>query len=200
MPRKGMLANEPENYDSGTCRSPAPRALIGCADETIVLRCSSGEDSNSGAQLWETRRQTTEKLNNAGDGQERRKHGRYTCEGFAEVILEEAAFLFRGTIRDLSLTGCYVQSTARLKLNAGTMVELKFSLNSDQLLLPAQIVAVRPGFGAGFEFLDIDREMRNRLARLIFKLANPMPDEQALAASNPAVSGAAASEARDLWR
>jgi hypothetical protein len=134
-----------------------------------------------------------------GSGKERRKQERFACKGFAEVVLEEVAFLFRGTIRDLSLTGCYVQSSARLMLDAGAAVELKFSVNRDELLLPARIVAIRHGSGACFEFFDIGRDMQGRLASLISKLANPAYDEPAFAANSATEGRAAGSEARDLW-
>ena len=134
-----------------------------------------------------------------GDGKERRKQKRFVCQGFAEVVLEEVAFLFRGTIRDLSLTGCYIQSSARLALEIGTTVELKFSIERDELLIPARIAAIRYGSGACFEFFEIGREMQNRLASLIFRLANPAVDEQAPAANRAIESGSAARETADLW-
>ncbi len=54
----------------------------------------------------------------------RRRHARYQCRGFAEVIVDNACFLFRGSIRDISQTGCYIESQARLALKRGTEVEL----------------------------------------------------------------------------
>jgi hypothetical protein len=84
-------------------------------------------------------------------------------------------------------------------LNSGTTVELKFSVNRDELLLPARIVVIRPGAGAGFEFFDVGAYMQSRLTSLIDKLANPTEDEQMVVAGSGSGSDAGAGEARDLW-
>jgi hypothetical protein len=131
-------------------------------------------------------------------GRERRKQERFACNGFAEVVLEDAAFLFRGTILDLSLTGCYVQSSARLALAPGASVELRFSVKGDELRLLARLAIVRPGKGAGFEFFAVPRDMQSRLASLIYKLANPA-DESAAIQSSETPNSAASSFSRDLW-
>jgi hypothetical protein len=142
--------------------------------------------------------ETTQKQ--SGKGAERRKQERFACSGFAEVVLDDIAFLFRGTIRDLSLTGCYIQSSARLMLDPGTTVELKFSVRTDELLLPARIVIIRPGAGAGFEFFEIQQEMQSRLSSLIYKLANPAAEGAAIEGGGIAKSAPASSSSRDLWR
>lgn len=56
---------------------------------------------------------------NESQGQEKREHPRYGCEGYAEVFLPRGGLLFRGRILNLSLTGCYVE-TALLDLERGT--------------------------------------------------------------------------------
>jgi len=101
---------------------------------------------------------------------ERRSGKRQVCRGFAEVVQEDAPFLFRGTILELSPSGCYLESSARLMLDPGASVELKFSMNQQELLIPARIVAIRPGEGAGFEFFDVELDLQARLAKLLGKL------------------------------
>lgn len=134
-------------------------------------------------------------------GRERRKQERFACSGFAEVVLNDAAFLFRGTILDLSRTGCYIQSRARLMLERGTTVELRFSVQNEELLLPAKIMIIRPGAGAGFEFFEIQPRMLDRLSSLINKLADPTSkgrtaQNQGLGAS---AGESSTSTTRDLW-
>jgi hypothetical protein len=114
-----------------------------------------------------------EKIQELSGDADRRKQERFVCSGFAEVVVEDAAFLFRGMIKDLSFTGCYIQSSARLELAPGTTVELNFNLKKEELRLPARIAIVRPGAGAGFEFFEMPSEVRSRLASLIYKIAPP---------------------------
>jgi len=130
---------------------------------------------------------------------ERREKERFPCVGFAEVILDDFAFLFRGSIRDLSATGCYIQSSARLALPRGTQVELRFLVKSVELRLPARIMIIRAGTGAGFEFLPIEAEMRSRLNNLIARLANPAVSEEALPEAQTSEAREVFSPSRDLW-
>jgi len=136
----------------------------------------------------------------ASGGAERRERERFPCVGFAEVILDDVAFLFRGSIRDLSLTGCYIQSAARLMLERGSNVELRFTVKNVELRLSGKIMIIRPGAGAGFEFLPMAAEMQSRLARLIQKLANPALPEGAVPPSQTGDANAANASSRDLWR
>jgi PilZ domain len=64
-------------------------------------------------------------------GEERRKQERFDCDGFAEVVVDDAAFLFRGNIQNLSIGGCYIQSRARLRLDRGAEADLHFNLSGD---------------------------------------------------------------------
>ncbi len=131
-------------------------------------------------------------------GRERRQQERFECSGFAEVIVENAPFLFRGRIRDLSLTGCYIESSARLILDRGTTVELRFMLNHEELRLAARVMIIRPRAGAGFEFVDLDPELRSRLASLIHNLANSTIAAGTMAAK-AAGGDATGNSSRELW-
>ena len=48
------------------------------------------------------------------DVRERRRHERYAVEGDAEVIVAGGTLLFRGSIADISLSGCFIETRARL--------------------------------------------------------------------------------------
>jgi hypothetical protein len=131
---------------------------------------------------------------------EQRVQKRFACQGFAEVILDGAAFLFRGTICDLSLSGCYVESRARLLLDRGTNVELRFAVAGDELVVPAEIVGIRRGHGAGFQFLELGAEKQGRLSTLIHRLANPTAQGNVGPRTGAAEDGPkSAGESRDLW-
>ena len=133
-------------------------------------------------------------------GHERRQQERFACTGPAEAVLDDVAFLFRGTIRNISLTGCYVESSARLMFDRGTAVELRFTLNKEELHLMATIIALRPAVGAGFQFVEVNREMQSRLSGLIRKLANLGADPRATVEVRAAATAEKAPASRDLWR
>ncbi|HVZ83364.1 MAG TPA: PilZ domain-containing protein [Terracidiphilus sp.] len=112
-------------------------------------------------------------------GPERRRNPRYACSGPVEVGVFDAEFLFRGEVRDLSLTGCYVQTRARLRLRPDTEVELRFSLEGENVRCLARVKSLRPGVGAGFEFQEFDERSKKAILRLIRAL------EEAASADGP---------------
>jgi hypothetical protein len=105
-------------------------------------------------------------------GRERRKQQRFACTGPAEVLELESRCFYRGEIKDLSLTGCYVTTgDAELELDPRADVQLCLYVNGDPLETPARVIMVRPDSGAAFQFLPIEPEMRAALLMLINKLS-----------------------------
>lgn len=131
-------------------------------------------------------------------GKERRIQERFDCDGFAEVIVDDSAFLFRGNIQNFSLGGCYIQSRAHLRLDRGAEVDLHFSLNGDFFKARARIMIVRPGAGAGFEFLSDDPELQRRLVNLIQKLRSVASADDATLAGKTVERGKN-DATKDLW-
>ncbi len=109
----------------------------------------------------------------SGDA-ERRQQRRYPCDGFAEVVVDDAAFLFRGTIQNLSLSGCYIHSSARLRLDRGAEVYLQFTVEGNYFKAHARLMSVRSGEGAGFEFDLDDEELQGRLKSLLRSVNIPV--------------------------
>ncbi len=103
-------------------------------------------------------------------GKDRRRHQRFACDGFAEVVSFHPELLFRGEVKDISLTGCYVTTRARLNLKRFAKIELRFSANGKQLTSLARVMDVRPGRGVGVEFLPGDPRMSKRFRELIEEL------------------------------
>lgn len=89
-------------------------------------------------------------------GRERRRSRRLACEGFAEGFAFETGAVFRGSIRDISLTGCYVMTKARMRLERLSEVDLCFTLKERKYRILARVMDVRPGNGVGLEFLFYD--------------------------------------------
>jgi hypothetical protein len=111
---------------------------------------------------------------------DRRHRRRFGVDGFAEVVVSETRFLFRGKIRDLSLNGCYVMTKAYLSVALGTEIELRFSVDDVHFRARAKVRVVKPGFGAGFEFLIDDPRIQTLLANLINKLRTPAKPSEAI--------------------
>lgn len=100
-------------------------------------------------------------------GVERRRHRRFPCEGYAEVVCCHPTALFRGRLRDISLTGCFIETAARLHLARLTEVEVRFTASGNRVMSPARLMDYRPGRGAGFEFLPGESGMDGRFLKLL---------------------------------
>lgn len=103
--------------------------------------------------------------------EERRATARFDCAGSAEVAVLDAGFLFRGRILDISQTGCYIESRARLELRRSTKVELRFMVEGTSFNILARVMQVRPGKGVGFEFSLDSLQIEKSLPDLIQKLS-----------------------------
>jgi len=101
---------------------------------------------------------------------ERRIAKRHACDGFAEVVVPHNGFLFRGEIADLSETGCYIKTRARLNIRRSSEAELRFTVNGDNFSVLARSAVVRTGIGVGFEFSVIEPQMHRKLLELIEEL------------------------------
>lgn len=102
-----------------------------------------------------------------GEVQERRRHERYSVHGDAEVMVSDGRLLFRGNTVDISLSGCFIATRARLMLEPGTPVEMVFRAGGLTLRVNATVRAVRVGVGAGFLFGKMSAYMQAGLEGLI---------------------------------
>ena len=82
---------------------------------------------------------------------EKRKHVRYSCDVGAEVLTENAKSGYWGTVADISLVGCYVNTFSPLP--AGTNVTLRIKTNQSELTLAGNVVTSHPGVGMGIQFV-----------------------------------------------
>ena len=104
-------------------------------------------------------------------GRERRRHRRFPCDGFAEVVAFRSKALFRGRLKDISPTGCFVETRAHLNLPRLAEVEVRFAACGRKFKVLARVMDVRPGMGAGFSFLSedprLDHTFRSMFERLL---------------------------------
>jgi hypothetical protein len=85
-------------------------------------------------------------------------------------VVIHAECLFRGTVRDISETGCYIMTRACLHLERLTLVNIRFTVNGNHYRTQARVMDVRPGQGVGVEFLFADQEAEAALRGLIYTL------------------------------
>lgn len=85
----------------------------------------------------------------------------------AEVLVYRTRALFRGRVRDLSESGCFVETRARLELHAMALVELTIRAGSVELRTLACARSIQPGRGVGFEFVARDPRLQISLVRLL---------------------------------
>jgi hypothetical protein len=109
---------------------------------------------------------------------ERRRHERFPCEGRAEVAVFNPDLLFRGEVKDISLTGCYIETRARLTLKRHAEIELRFSANGQHLSSLARVMDIRPGKGVGIEFRPGDPRMDRQVRELIQRLSLDASSEE----------------------
>lgn len=98
---------------------------------------------------------------------ERRRHPRYVCEGFVEAIVNEAEFLFRGEIHDLSRSGCFIRTRARLRVQPGQQVDLFFTIQNDQIKCQARVANLHAGKGVGLEFIVVSERAQKTIRALV---------------------------------
>jgi hypothetical protein len=104
------------------------------------------------------------------DVRERRRHERYAVDGDAEVMVADGTLLFRGNTVDISLSGCFIATRARLALEPGTLVQMVFRAGHLTLRMSATVRSSRPGIGAGFLFGTMSAYMQAGLEDLIAQM------------------------------
>lgn len=68
-------------------------------------------------------------------------------------------------ISDLSVTGAFIDSMTELPV--GTHVNLRFSLPTGPVNVPAEVVHSMPHFGMGVRFLDLSEEQRGAIEKIV---------------------------------
>jgi len=104
------------------------------------------------------------------EGKERRAHPRYVCDGGVEVRSGESRG-FWGTLADISMGGCYVQSFSPMPV--GTELKLLIKAKGFEVqVVQAAVVAFHPGVGMGIQFNLIETEEHEKLEKLVAFLAS----------------------------
>src|SRR5258708_1502954 len=108
-------------------------------------------------------------------GRERRRHKRFPCDGFAEGVAFRSKALFRGRLKDISQSGCFVETRAHLNLPRLAEVEVRFTAFGLKVKVLAKVMNLRPGKGAGFSFLSEDPRLDQAFHSMIERLLAQEP-------------------------
>ncbi len=103
-------------------------------------------------------------------GEDRRRTPRFSCGGHAEInCLPSTGIIIPGTIRDLSLHGCRVETASPIA--CGARAEIVVHVNSASFRAVGEVRAIRGQSGAGVEFVALSAGGKDMLAGLIRDLA-----------------------------
>jgi hypothetical protein len=101
---------------------------------------------------------------------DRRRSPRFSCGGHAEIIcLPSTGIVVPGTIRDLSLHGCWVETA--LPIDCGARAEVVLRVNSASFRALGEVRAIRGQSGSGVEFVRLSANGKDMLADLVTDLA-----------------------------
>jgi hypothetical protein len=98
-------------------------------------------------------------------GRERRRSVRVTCSECVEGVALTPGILFRGTMQDLSETGCYVRTLTLKRIDAGHVMELRFRLENVWCRTLARVVQMTPAVGMRMEFVEMNPLFRKAVRR-----------------------------------
>ena len=103
---------------------------------------------------------------------EKRKYPRYSCDLGVEVRVADAKSGYWGTVADICLGGCYINSFSPLPV--GTSVVLVIRTNNLQVTMQGTTVTSHPGIGMGVQFAaSLSPENEAHLKSLIVELGQP---------------------------
>ncbi|MFY9646403.1 MAG: PilZ domain-containing protein [Terriglobales bacterium] len=101
---------------------------------------------------------------------DRRRSPRFTCGGRAEInCLPSNGLIVPGTIRDLSLHGCWVETP--LRIDCGALAEIVVRVNHASFRALGTVKAMRGPSGAGVEFVRMCSGGKDMLSALLTDLA-----------------------------
>jgi hypothetical protein len=102
---------------------------------------------------------------------DRRMHPRLHCKGLAAVRYLESDDRLQGTLFDLSVKGCCIETSASLPEAEEPAVEVSLSVNGVQLRLGGVVRNIRRGRRAGIEFTQITSRKAEQITQLVRELA-----------------------------
>ena len=101
---------------------------------------------------------------------ERRAHPRLRCKGVAEVRVLSVDSNLPGTLLDLSVAGCCIETNSPMPPIENPMVEVQLNVNSDKLRVKGVVRNLRGDCCAGIEFIDVTPRKAEQIKGLVKEL------------------------------
>ena len=103
---------------------------------------------------------------------ERRRAVRICCTGWAEGLSIDPSQLFRGEIRNVSETGCFITLRVPVNLPRGTPVQLRFKMGRAEYCARARVVEALPCTGIRMQFISTDPAFTERMRQIVSTNSN----------------------------
>ncbi len=164
------LASESAAKKADQLRALARQAGIEiCGEDILSLSVGQAvypQDGKDAEQLLSgaDRRMYLEKQKQAVN-KDRRVHPRLRCRLTIELRPEEGQGPVFGNLTDISLGGCYVETSAIV--NPGTNIKLVFSIDDGTLFAEGYVARINPGSGLAVQFKEMNREAREKMFRIL---------------------------------
>jgi diguanylate cyclase (GGDEF)-like protein/putative nucleotidyltransferase with HDIG domain len=140
-----------------------------CAEDILSLSVGQAvypDDGTDAEQLLAQadRRMYIEKQKHPSR-KDRRLHARMKCRVTIELHPETGDGQMLGNLTDLSMGGCYVETSAIL--TPGTKIKLVFSLEDGNLDAEGYVARMDPGSGIAVQFKELNREAKEKMYRIL---------------------------------
>ncbi|HLZ40517.1 MAG TPA: diguanylate cyclase [Candidatus Sulfotelmatobacter sp.] len=140
-----------------------------CGEDLLSLsvgRAMYPDDGNDAEQLLAEadRRMYLEKQKQLAY-KDRRSHPRMKCRVTIEVHAEGGGVPLFANITDISMGGCYIETSTILA--AGTKIKLGFSMDDPSLTADGVVARLDPGSGVAVQFREMNREARDRMFKIL---------------------------------
>jgi diguanylate cyclase (GGDEF)-like protein len=140
-----------------------------CAEDILSLSVGQAvypDDGTDAEQLLAQadRRMYIEKQKHPSR-KDRRLHARMKCRVTIELHPETGDGQLLGNLTDLSMGGCYVETSAIL--TPGTKIKLVFSLEDGNLDAEGYVARMDPGSGIAVQFKELNREAKEKMYRIL---------------------------------
>jgi diguanylate cyclase (GGDEF)-like protein/putative nucleotidyltransferase with HDIG domain len=145
-----------------------------CGEDILSLSVGlavSPDDGNDAEQLLTEadRRMYLEKQKQPSQ-KDQRLHTRMKCRLTIELQPQSGSGPVFGNLIDISLGGCYVETSAIFK--SGSQLTLFFSIDDTSLSAEGTIARIHPGSGVAVKFKEMSRESREKMYRILEYVQN----------------------------
>lgn len=140
-----------------------------CGEEILSLSVGiaiSPDDGDDAEQLLThaDRRMYVEKQKQASQ-KDRRLHTRIKSRMTVELHLNSGGGPIFGSMVDISLGGCYVETAAMIA--PGSSIKLAFSTEDGGLTAEGTVARIHPGSGLAVQFKEMSRESREKMYKIL---------------------------------